>query len=297
MFAFVCPIRHPSTSNNYQEVINQLLLTIESICSQNTAEEFKFIVVCNEIPNVNLTKKQEEKVIFLPVNFLPPEDKKGTAVSLEGVKFDKGTKIATGLLFLQQYQPDYIYLIDGDDWINSNIIEAVKGKNIDLWYANSGYIVNYQNQTYIKKYGVCRYCGSTFIYKYKTLMQLSGLDKLPEQDYSQQDFVELLDDHILRNILGNHRHQIPFYQQQGYKTKELPIPAVSWILNTGENHTGKNGGVYGMPLSPKFLAKFGVTNLTLSPLNVPLNKKLLTMIDSIKSWFGWRFTDKNADKI
>jgi hypothetical protein len=297
MFAFVCPIRHPSTSNNYLEVTKQLALTIESVCAQNTTESFKFIVVCNKVPELNLPKHQLNKVIFVPVDFPVPENKKGTAVSLNSVKFDKGTKIAAGLLYLQQHQPEYVYVIDGDDWINTNIIETVKGKNIELWYANSGYIVNYQNQTYIKKYGVCRYCGSTFIYKYKTLMQLSGLDKLTEQQYDQAILAEQLDDHILRNILGNHRHQLPFYQQQGFTTKALPIAAVSWILNTGENHTGQDGGEYGMPLSKQFLSRFGLTSFKLAPPKISAVKKLLIMFDSIKSWFGWRFTNKSANKI
>lgn len=297
MFAFVCPIRHPNTSNNYQEVLNQLLLTIESVCSQNTHETFKFIIVCNEIPEITLPVAYQDKVVFIPVDFPPPENKKGTAVSLEAVKFDKGTKIATGLLHLQQYQPEYVYLIDGDDWINCNIIESIKGQDIDLWYANSGYIVNYQNHTYIKKYGVCRYCGSTFIYKYKTLMTLSGLTNLETQTPSQQNLTEQLDSHILHNILGNHRHQLPFYQQHGHSTKEITIPAVSWILNTGENHTGKDGGEYGLPLTPKLLTQFGLTSFKLSPPHVSLTKNLLTKFDSIKSWFGWRFTDKNADKV
>lgn len=297
MFAFVCPIRHPETSNNYQEVVNQLRLTIESVCAQKTNEKFVFVVVCNRIPQINLPEAYRDNVVFVAVDFPPPEKRKGTAVSLDGVKYDKGTKTAAGLLYLKKYQPDYVFVIDGDDWINVNTIETVKNSEVDLWYANSGFIVNYQNKTHIKKYGVCRYCGSTFIYKYDTLMELSGLNQLTETEYTQQALASLLDTHILKNILGNHRHQLPFYKQQGYTTKPLPIPAVSWILNTGENHTGKDGGQYGIPISNQFAENFGVKSISLPRRRARFSNLLRAKYDSIQSWIGWRFTDKNADKI
>ncbi len=297
MFAFVCPIRHPATSNNYDEVLSLLKLTITSVCAQNTNEDFIFVVVCNEVPNIELTAQQQQKVVFLPVDFTPSDTNKGTAVPLDAVKFDKGTKTTRGLLYLKAHKPDYVFIMDGDDWINTNIIETTKNKNVDLWYSNSGYIVNYKNQTYIKKYGVCRYCGSTFIYKYDTLMALTGVDKITDEQPSQALIAEQLDDHLLTNILGNHRHQLAFYQERNLVVKEIPIPTVGWILNTGENHTGKDGGVHGLPLTPKFLNTFGVNHISLQPQNIDFKSTLLTKVDSFKSWGGWVFTDKKAYKV
>jgi len=303
MFAFVCPIRHPDTSNDYNEVIKLLELTIASVCAQTITEDFVFIVVCNETPTLNIAAEHIAKVIFVPVDFSPPDNNKGTSVTLDAVKFDKGTKIARGLMHLQSHMPDYVYVIDGDDWININVLEIIKTyaeskrRNIDLWYSNTGYIVNFKNQTYIKKYGVCRYCGSTFIYKYKTLMDVTGLSNIQNTQASQAEITDQIDEHILKNILGNHRHQLPFYKAHNLQVKEIPIPAVCWILNTGENHTGKNGGVFGLPLTSSFLASFGLTNIPLTPQKNMIKSLLLTQIDSFKSWVGWRLTNKNADKV
>ena len=301
MFAFVCPIRHPKTSNDYNEVIKLLELTITSVCAQKTPEDFIFVVVCNEIPEISLTAENKSKVVFVPVDFAPPDNNKGTDVTLDAVKFDKGTKIARGLLYLKAYMPDYVYVIDGDDWINVNILELIKNKdksqNVDLWYSNSGYIVNYKNQTYIKKYGVCRYCGSTFIYKYQTLMNITGLENIIAEQASQAQITAQIDEHILKNILGNHRHQLPFYHQNNLRVKEIPMPAVSWILNTGENHTGKDGGVFGLALTQSFLNDFGLPNIELTPHKITLKSIILTKFDSFKSWCGWIVANKNADKV
>lgn len=305
MFAFVCPIRHPDTSNNYNEVIKLLELTISSICSQTTTEDFVFIVVCNKAPQLNISPQNASKVIFVAVDFPPPDNNKGTSVSLEAVKFDKGTKIARGLLYLKSYMPDYVYIIDGDDWININVLSSIsdytKNKNeknnIDLWYANAGYIVNLKDQIYIKSYGMCRYCGSTYIYKYETLMDLTCLSNLHNSEASQAEISKAVEDHTLKNILGNHRQQLPFYKAHDRKMKEIPIPSVCWILNNGENHTGEDGGHFGLPLTPSFIKDFGISSLTIKPQKIKIKFILLTIFSTFKSWAGWLLTNKNSDKI
>jgi hypothetical protein len=250
------------------------------------------LVVCNEVPDINV---DSSIVKFLKVDFPPPDKNIGTNVSFDAVTLDKGTKIASGLLALQQYSPDYVYIMDGDDWFNINIIESIKGKQADLWYADSGYVIDMKNKTYTKKYGICRFCGSTYIFNYKILMKAIDL-KTYNLEINQKNIIEHMDDFALRYILGNHRHQLYFYKKRNLVIKKLPLSPVCWILNTGENHSAQPPGKHGLFLTSKFTEKFGIS------IDLPSNKTsilrfIMTYFDSFKSKLGWILTDKNSKKV
>lgn len=294
MFAFLCPIRHPKSSNDYQGVIDCLKLTIESVCNQYTNQEFVFLVVCNEIPNI---KVNTDIVKFLVVDFPPPDSNVGSDVPMEIFTYDKGTKLAQGLLELRKYNPDYLFIIDGDDWINNKVVEVVNNLNADLIYVNEGYNVDYYNKTYVKKYGICRYCGSTFIYKYKLLLQICNLNKVEVKDYTQNELRNIAGEYITNNILGNHRYQINYFKRHGFRVKSLDFPAICWVLNTGQNHSMQTLGTFGVAISDKFLKVFGVTSVSLTNKNIKIKHWLLAMFVTFKSKAGWFFADKKQEKI
>lgn len=294
MFAFLCPIRHPASSNDYAGVIRYLQLTIESVCNQKTDEDFVFIVVCNEKPDIDVP---EDIVKFVVVDFPPPDNNRGTAVPMEVFTYDKGTKLARGLVALKEYNPDYVYIIDGDDWVNVDVVNAVKDSQADVWYTDDAYVVNMANHTSLKKFGVCRYCGSTYIYRFNTLMTVTGLGALADENPTQETLTQTIDKYVLHNILGNHRYQFHFFQSRGMSLKKIPLPSTCWILNTGENHSGKDGGECGINLTTAFLSQFGIRSLAIEEKSTPLTQRLCAYTESFKSWLGWQKADKNAEKV
>lgn len=101
---------------------------------------------------------------------------KGIQVFLDLVKDDKGCKILVGLFYVKCFLFDYVYVIDGDDWFNIDIIEYVyKFLGSDLFYVNLGYVVNLVEKIFLKKFGFCCYCGLVYIYSFVMFMKFFGL--------------------------------------------------------------------------------------------------------------------------
>ena len=296
MFVFICPIRHPKTATDYSSVILFLQQTINSLNAQQTKHQFKIVVVCNEVP---LDPQNYHNTDFVKVNFPAPDLRKGSKVPLDLVKDDKGCKYSVGLLYAQKYQPDYVYLIDGDDWFNINIVDYIySAQPSDMFYANSGYVVNLKKQTYLKKYGLCRYCGSVYIYNYLKLMKLSCLEKLTYHDHiSKDDIYSVVEPFFLKQVIGNHRHQLYTFRENNLTLTEIQIPTVAWILNTGENHSAQNPGKYGLPYSSAFLDLFGVKLIDFKPKNITLIQRIKAFYESALSYIGWRLTDKTKKMI
>jgi hypothetical protein len=296
MFVFVCPIRHPASSHNYNDVLFYLRKTVESLSNQKTSRPYKIIVVCNQAPN---EPELYPNTSFVEVDFAPPDANKGSGVPFDLVKEDKGCKVSVGLLYAKQFAPDYVFVIDGDDWFNVATVDYIyQSEPNDLYYANSGFVVNLANNTYLKKYGICRYCGSAYIYKYSALMELSGLSGMEYHDNLQKaDFFAVVDEFFLKHIIGNHRHQIYAFSNNNYAVTELKIPVVAWILNTGENHSAQNPGNDGLQLSKEFLGTFGISSIEPSiKTNAPITW-VKAKIKSLQSYLGWIKTDKSKEKV
>ena len=295
MFYFITTLRHPKNAKNYQSVIDLLKLTIESVCNQKTDSPYKLLVVCNEIPDIDV---DTNKVEYHVVDFPPPGEGKASELLLRDMHFDKGVKIASGLLYMQQYQPSKVFIIDADDWVNNTIVETVTNHpDIDFWFADTGYLVNFRDKKYIRKHGLCRYCGTAFIYDYQKLLSTLGLKADIPCTASREEIAANIEDFPLVSILGNHRFQFSFMKKFGYSFKALPYNAICWILNTGENHSGKTGGDEGLPLDQKTLTEFGMVTYTPSTQKASIMSRLSEFIEKTKSRIGWIFTDKTTDKV
>ena len=295
MFYFITTLRHPKNAKNYQSVIDLLKLTIESVCNQKTDHPYKLLVVCNEIPNIEV---DTDKVEFHVVDFPPPGEGKASELLLRDMHFDKGVKIASGLLYMKQHNPSKVFIIDADDWVNENIVETTaKEPSVDFWFADTGYLVNFRDKKYIRKHGLCRYCGTAFIYDYDKLVKALKFNTNLPHTASREKIAENIEDFPLVSILGNHRFQFSYMNKLGYSFKALPYNAICWILNTGENHSGKTGGDEGLPLNQKILSEFGMVTYTPSTQKATLSNSVSEFIEKTKSQFGWIFTDKKADKV
>ncbi|WP_158971654.1 hypothetical protein [Paraglaciecola sp. L3A3] len=295
MFYFITTLRHPSNAKNYQSVLNLLKNTIESVCSQKTQHSYKFLIVCNEIPDI---KVDTSKVEFLAVDFEPPGEGAGSKLSFESVLKDKGTKLAAGLAWIHQYNPSKVFIIDADDWVSRDVVEFVNSNpEVDYWHVDTGYLVNLAEKKSTRKHGLCRYCGSTYIYNYHKLLNLIGYTGTLNQILSQDQIIENIDGFGLLYLLGDHRRQLGFFHRLQEKIIPIPFKAICWILDTGENHSGKTGGSDGVPITAAMLNEFGIKSFDIPDRKATLMEKCKEFIAKTTSRIGWAKTDKTAEKV
>lgn len=295
MFFFITTLRHPKNAKNYDSVISLLQLTIESVCNQDTDFPYKLLVVCNQVPSIDV---DHDKVEFLAVDYPPPGEGKADKLSLRDMHFDKGIKLAAGMLYMKQFNPSSVFIIDADDWVNKDIVNHVMSlPNTPFWFADTGYLVNYADKKVIRKHGLCRYCGTAFIYDYKKLMSMLNFKSGVKYNAPRESLIEAIDDYPLVSILGNHRFQFSYLQRFNFKIKALPFKSICWILNTGENHSGKTGGYEGLPLTQQVLSEFGIQSVSPSNAKLSVNSLFKEWIAKMKSHWGWITTNKKAEKV
>jgi hypothetical protein len=199
---------------------------------------------------------------------------------------------------LKRYSPSKIFIIDADDWVHNKIVDHVAATpNTDFWYANGGYLVNLGDKKSIRKYGLCRYCGSTFIYDYKKLLEMVSFDNQLNENSSKEEMIAGIEKFPLLNILGNHRYQLAYIRKFGWQFKPIPSKAICWVVNTGENHSGKTGGQQGLPLKSSLLSQFGITSILASEEKVTIASYISEAIEKLKSYLGWLVTDKTKAKV
>ena len=296
MFLFITTIRHPSNAKNFDTILALLNHTIDSVMNQKTNFDFKLVIVCNEKPALDV---DPDKVHFHVVDFPPPGKEKASEQTLYNMQLDKGTKLASGLIYAKQFNPKSVFIIDADDWISNKIVEHVMSNDQQkFWYADTGYLLNYSDKTYIRKYGLCRYCGTAFIYDYKLFMDMLKLSSENNVNFTREQIIETVDEFELLNILGNHRYQFAHFAKQGITFNPLPFKSICWILNTGENHSGKNGGDSGLPVTQSLLESFGIIqDYSPSTQSATLKTRIQEWHAKLVSYLGWIRTDKTAHKV
>lgn len=295
MFYFLTTIRHPDNATDYARTLSMLALTLESISHQQTRWPYRLLVVCNRGYKPELVS---ELVDYLEVDLPPAGDARGQRQALKNTYLDKGCKTAAGLQYLRQHNPDRVFMIDADDWVHRDLVETLMTAPSDqFWYVNRGFFVNYAARTAIHKHGLCRYCGSTFAYPFAQLMDMAQLPSVRIETSRHETFMHMLDDHTLKLLLGNHRHQFSWMHRHGHTPAAIPLDAVSWVTATGENVSGTQAETWGRPLSSRLLQQFGIDSVL--PNDGPRSLRAMARATSatVGSRFGWLATDKTTCKV
>ena len=130
MLVFIIPVKSKQVSKDWSLVCKLFERTLRSVCNQ-TSSEFKVIVVCHELPDINFTHPH---VTYFQVNFdIPDED----YLSKEK---DKMHKMLVGLNIVQDFAPSHIMFVDADDCISKKIAQfVIENYSFNGWFLNSGY--------------------------------------------------------------------------------------------------------------------------------------------------------------
>lgn len=291
-FAFITTLRHPENTRDMEVVVELLNNTIRSILNQSY-KNIELLIVCNEIPNGVI---DSEKISYFTVDLAPPGEGKTTALNREAGQRDKGIKLYLGLIELQRKKPEYVYIIDSDDWIDTRVSEyIVKQDSPDVWFVDKGYLVDYQNSLKVNKSGLCRYCGSTYVYRYDLLKKIASI-QAEMLSQTQTSRLENIDEFVVSRFLGNHKYQFAYLQKLNIELRPIPFYSICWVVNTGENRSGTKVTKMGFPFSEGFSNRFG-QQIGLHSRRINIVYAFKALAESIKSYFGWMFANKKAEKV
>jgi hypothetical protein len=206
---FIIPVKSAVISPSWEKFSRLFERSVRSVCQQ-TDQDFKVVVVCNEKP---LTNFEHPNLYYLEVDFTPPTPEASDEfIGLHSPKeADKAKKILAGFEYAQRFDTTHVMVVDADDCVSNRIVEFVKrNPNIDGWYSNMGYVYKEGSKLIFKKMDdFSSLCGTCLIVKPEFLKGLVS----PEMYFR----------HPKRTL------------ENGYKMKTLPFPAAVYTIN-GENY-------------------------------------------------------------
>lgn len=284
MVVFLTSIRHPQNSNNFEKVEDLFETTLHSVFSQRDPN-FKFVVVCNQIPNV---KFNDPKLVYHVVDFPPQSPERKTPTGMSAHYYDKGTKLMSGLLFSLKFYPDYIFIIDADDWVNIRVVEYLHTRpKYPVWYVDGGYLANYKLKRMKRKHGMNRFCGSTFAYEPSFLIKMANIAFHIDETSAQEQLIAATSENFIYKNIGDHPGNYRFFSERGIPPKPFAIRAISWVTETGENYVGMSGDRYGLPIDRRFCDNFGLSYTFISSERATLALRIRETLSCVLSKMGW----------
>lgn len=211
MVTFIVPVKSKKVTGDWPHFLKLVNRTLKSICNQ-TNENYKVIVVCHELPEVEY---KNDKIHYVQVNFAPPVLKKRDFDEDNSFKeLDKINKIKEGLSYAAQFNPEYTMVVDSDDCISNEIVDyALKNTSQPGWYVNKGY--------YYKE-------GSQYIfYKRKTFNFMCGTCVIVKPELINEFFEETPWLHFAHEKIN---------LSNNITLAPLPFAGAVYSIANGENH-------------------------------------------------------------
>jgi hypothetical protein len=284
MFVFLTAIRHPANANDMAQVERLLSITLQSICGQ-TDGNFKVVVVCNVKPNLVF---EDNRVHYHLVDFPAPSLQKSSSLEPAPKFKDKGTKYMSGMLYARKFNPDYLYIIDSDDWVNKNLVKTLSSNpKYPVWYVDKGCMVNFSKKEFKRIRGLSRYCGSTFLYDFKYLIEYADVKNDIDEFSNQDALIEGTSEFFILRLMCNHTINYRHFKSIGVTPKAVPLSTACWVQGTGENVSGSMGGSRGLPLDEKFINTYSLPDSLLSNEQATLMLSLRGRVTECISYFKW----------
>jgi hypothetical protein len=212
MIAFIVPVKSKQVSLDWSKFCQLFERTLKSICNQ-TDKNFKVVVVCHEIPEIQFTHKN---IHFIKADFEPHTlNKSNPEGFLLKRRLDKGNKLKLGVAFAQQeFKPDYVMTVDSDDFISNRIAAYVNNNSEDVpgWYIKNGYLHFNWKKFLVLTRKFNDLCGSSIIVKPELLVYFFDKRK-----------IDIYFDHRLK-VLGS-----------DYMLSKLPFNGGIYHIANGEN--------------------------------------------------------------
>jgi hypothetical protein len=227
MLTFITTLRHPHNSTNYRCVESLLQNTLSSL-AQQSSDDYVAIVVGNRRPSFPMP----ERAVFVEVDFPPPSDVNGPRTGRAPVIWDKGTKIAIGLVAARAHRPDYVMAVDADDFVHRDVTAYVHAHGgHDGWVVKRGWVYSRARNAYRLRRRFYRVCGTSFIIPFEAYDVPTSLTVSATQHEIAEAFGERLE-----RIL-EHGYAFDYWRKHGRTLESLPFPGAVYHMDTGENHS------------------------------------------------------------
>jgi hypothetical protein len=212
VLTFVIPVKSRSVASDWTNFGQLFERTIKSICNQ-TNSNFKALVVCHEIPEINYT---HENLHFIHPDFQPPsKDNISPKEYLIKKRIDKGNKIKLGVSYAsKKFNTHYIMLVDSDDFVSNKIASFVNSSGNELpgWFVEKGYLSFSWKNILVVTNKFNYLCGSSVIVKPNLIRHFFDKGK-----------IDLYFDHRLTTLNSN------------IELKKFPFYAGIYNMGNGEN--------------------------------------------------------------
>ena len=255
MITFVTSLRHPEIATDYTRVEELFELCARSVCSQSH-NDIRFIVVCNQTPNIGL---EDSRIQYIEVDFPIPQKMEEHPNPLAHYDLDKGLKLMVATWFSLKDSPDYLYIVDSDDWLDRRVAsyaDAHAGRA--GFVVDRSYMVNLNRMTQKRRRGGASAFGSTICPSLPTMLATFPELLRYKTQPSYQDMIEDFDSRKLIELIGSHwlAHH---WRTNGRAFERFPFFAASWVLDNGENSLGSwERSSNCRSIDQDFLAKHGL---------------------------------------
>lgn len=227
--AFITPLRHPHNSADYAHVESLLNDTLTSI-NRQTCEDYVVIVVGNRRPASALP----ERTHFVQVDFAPPSAHRGPCTGRTPSIWDKSTKLGIGLVAARKFGPEYVMLVDADDFVHRDLAAfSHQHPGQSGWVIKRGLIYSRRRNAYGLRRHLHRICGTSHIIPFEAYDVPSELTVAS----TQKDVAHAFNDYA-ETVLGGHRYAFEWWRDRGRHLEPLPFPGAVYHVDTGENHSG-----------------------------------------------------------
>ena len=232
MIIFAIPLRAKETAKDWPGVLSRFQKTIKSIFNQ-TNPDFKCIVACNKIPEMD--KAYDERLEFIELPDMPIPT---TWLEMARDKFWKLTMIAVRIreILEQQQNPErgiYVMPVDGDDLLHCKIAEyCVKHPDENGFVSKAGYVWQSGKRYFRVFKEMHTYCGSCNIIKmYREDLPV----ECPADPTLCHDASTAGELNARYPIRYDHHTMVDRYAQAGKPFATLPFRSTVYVLGTGDN--------------------------------------------------------------
>lgn len=249
MLAFITSLRHPSNAGDYGRVEALLKDTLASVTNQ-TCDDWVCLIVGQQKPSFELPPQ----VHWVPVDFVPPAPENGPHPGRQAFVYDKGSKIGIGLIAARAYHPDYVMIIDADDYVSCHLAEFARDHpGRPGWYVDDGWVYSRWRGAYRETTSFWAKCGSCYIVEWAAYEVPDDLDVTASQEEVLAGFGKKF-----WRIVGAHRDALTYHANQDRYLEPLPFRGAVYVQDTGENHSGTTMPRLARPLTDQMRAEFGI---------------------------------------
>ena len=212
MLIFLLALQSPAASKDWARVSRLCERTLRSVCQQ-TVENFRVILVCNQKPDTDFT---HPALAIVEEEFPLPQDTPGRML-------DKWIKVKRGLVAAHEYGPAHVMITDADDCVHRGLAAlAAAHPDCHGWAFETGYLHDAGSPWVFRLKKFDRYCGTSGI------VRLDAHEFPASMDEPTENFFILWNGH---GVVGD------YLSERGRPLRPLPFIGAIYNADTGENHT------------------------------------------------------------